>query len=78
MTTNEKPKTIVTEATVLGQNCGACGQFKMGLVMIDQIGATCCINRPIIWNNDGTPHKNTEHPPGRSVCPQWEDGDSDG
>jgi hypothetical protein len=82
--TNERAK--VVEATVLGQNCGACrfmrftGSFGPTLRCYYSIPGGCWSLLPLKkddgnWNSEGISFEGIdewEHPPGRSVCPYFE------
>jgi hypothetical protein len=71
---NEQSK--VVEATVLGQNCGACRWIFVYVRGINGITTTipeCSFHIGVSWAHSLKPREDTEHPPGRSVCPHFEE-----
>jgi hypothetical protein len=72
----------VVEATVLGQNCAACKWERITVnFAYDEVEdweiniaktILCCFNYAT-WDEFNRPVSGTKHPPGRSVCPLWEE-----
>jgi hypothetical protein len=64
----------VVEATMLGENCGCCKWIKslnLGALIFCGLGEYG--NEIAEWDGELRPKRGTEHPPGRSVCPHFEE-----
>lgn len=69
-------KREVKKSTEAGVNCATCLWIGVDLEYTDHqdVPFLFCANDPtsIEWNKEGHPRIGTSHPPGDSVCSEWE------